>query len=85
MASNSVSYRNNVAVDAVLITLDDNADIATSPCGAFMVGAAGALKVTTAEGTTLLLPYVAAGVPIGLRVKRFWSTTSTATGVVALY
>lgn len=85
MADNSVSYRNNVAVDAVLITLDDSNDIAVKPCGAFMVGTAGALKVTTAGGTTLLLPYVAAGVPIGLRVVRFWSTTSTATGVVALY
>lgn len=85
MASNSVSYRNNVATDAVLITLNDSADIAIKPCGAFMVGTAGALRVTTADGTDILLPYVAAGVPIGLRVVRFWSTNTTATGVVALY
>lgn len=85
MASNAVPYRNNVASDAALITLDDSNDISVSPCGAFMVGTAGALKVTTAENTTLVLPYVAAGVPIGLRIKRFWNTSTTAAGVVALY
>lgn len=70
MASNSVNYRDRVATDIAVITLNDGADIAVKPCGAFMVGTAGSLKVTTADGTTDTIPYVAAVVPIGLRVVR---------------
>lgn len=85
MASNVVPYRGNVASDATLLTLDDTADIANAPCGGFFVGGAGNLKITTAEGTTLLLSGLQAGQIVPLRVKRFWSTTSTASLIVALF
>lgn len=88
MASNSVSYRNNVAVDAVAITLADGTDITTKPCGGFLVGTAGTLRVTpseTADGTYVDLVGLQAGQIVPLRVKRFWSTGSTAGSIVAFY
>jgi len=85
MASNIVPYRGNVASDATAITLTDSTDIANYPCGGFIVGTAGNLKVMTAEGTTLTLTGLQAGQIVPLRIRQFWSTGSTAGSIVALF
>ena len=88
MASNIIPYNNNVARDAVAITLADGADITNAPCGGFLVGTAGTLVVTTADGATgssVTLTGLQAGQIVPLRVKRFWSTGSTAGSIVAFF
>ena len=88
MANSSVSYRNNVAVDAVEVTLSDSTDLTVKPCGGFLVGTAGNLRVTpseTTDGSYITLTGLQAGQIVPLRVKRFWSTGSTAGSIVAFY
>jgi len=69
---------------AVAITLAD-ADVDLGfTAKAFFVGGAGNLKVTTGAGDAVTLNGLAAGTTVFLQVRRFWSTGSTATNIVAL-
>lgn len=79
----TVAY-SDPAEDAKLVTPDDANDLPSGTCRGLFVGGAGNIKVTTFKGTTLLIT----GVPVGifpLRVKRVFSTTTTATNIAALY
>lgn len=69
---------------AALVTPADGADIATVSTALF-IGGAGNVKVTTFGGETLLLTGLLAGQVLPLRVTRVWSTTTTATNIVALW
>jgi hypothetical protein len=69
---------------AALISKDDANDLATVATAIF-VGGAGNIKVTTYGGETLLLTGLIAGQVLPLRVTRVWSTTTTATNIVALW
>lgn len=68
-------------VDAFTITPNDGVDLTIWP-RALLIGVAGDLKVTTLRGTVITLP-VPAGYNPG-RVKRVWSTGTTATGIFGL-
>lgn len=70
------------AQHAALITPDDSNDLANYS-RAIYVGGAGAMKVTTVGGETLLISGLLAGHVYPLRVKRIWSTTTTATLIQA--
>lgn len=85
MASSILPYGNNVARDVAVVTLSDSTDLTVSPCGGFICGTAGNVKVTTAEGTTAILYGLLAGVVYPIRITRFWSTSTTATNLTALY
>lgn len=69
-----------------IVTPSDTVDL-TDETRAVYIGAAGALKVTTAGGQTIVIPsgILAVGVPHPMRVTRIWSTGSTATPVVAVW
>lgn len=66
---------------AELVTPNDSADL-TAPAYV-RVGTSGNIKVTTVGGDTLLLTNIQAGEVIPAKVKRVWSTTTTATNISA--
>lgn len=69
---------------SVSVTPADGSDISPAPCGALLVGAAGNVKVTYANGKEDTV-YLAAGVWHKMHVKRVHSTSTTATGIHAGY
>lgn len=67
------------------VTLSDSIDLADGVCRGFNVGVTGNVKVSYEDGSTDTLVGLAAGVPQPYRVKRFWSTGTTATSISAIY
>jgi hypothetical protein len=75
---------NGAATKAVAITPNDSTDLATVTRGIY-VGAGGNLRVLLADDTSpVTLTNVSAGVIYPLRVKRVYSTTTTASGLIGL-
>lgn len=72
------------AQHAALVTPSDADDLATYSRG-FYVGQGGNMKVTTVGGETLLLTGLLIGHIYPIRVKRIWSTTTTADKIVAVW
>ena len=72
------------ARNAALVTPSDSADLDFITTGIY-VGGAGNIKVTMQGGQSVLLSGVLAGSVLPLRVSRIWSTTTTATTIVALW
>lgn len=72
------------ATHAVTVVPSDTTDLDTDGRG-FIVGVAGDVKVTTADGSTVVLPAMAAGIVHPIAVKRIWATLTTATGIVAVW
>ena len=71
------------ATTAVLVTPSDSTDL-TNVSRAVYVGTAGNMKVTMSESGTVLFTGVAAGTTLPIRVSRIWSTTTTASTIIAL-
>lgn len=75
---------NGAATAAVAITPNDSTDLAEITRGIY-VGTGGNLRVLLADDTTpVTLTNVSAGVIYPLRVKRVYSTNTTASNLVAL-
>lgn len=74
------------AAHAALVTPDDSNDL-TSMTRGVSFGTAGAIKVTTAGGETLVIPSgaLAAGVVHPVAWVRIWSTSTTAANIVAYW
>ncbi len=70
-------------VGGFAVTPDDAADLAVASRG-LNVGAAGAVRVTTVDGSDLTLELAAGGI-VPIRVTRVWATGTTAGAIVALY
>jgi hypothetical protein len=72
------------AADAVVVTPDDDTDLAT-PARSLHIGTAGDLEVITYAGTSaVVIPNVQAGI-FPLSVKRVLDTNTTASDIIALY
>ena len=71
------------ATNAVLITPSDSVDL-TSVSRAVYVGGAGDMKVTMQDSGTVLFSGIPAGTTLPIRVSRIWSTTTTASTIIAL-
>jgi len=65
------------------VTPADGADLAT-PAAVITATGAGNIQVTCSGGGTVVLGIQAGGV-LPVFVDRVWSTSTTATGIVALY
>ena len=77
---------------ALAVTTSDASDLAppsgpARPTRAVLIGGAGTVKVTMADGSTptITIPATACGVLIYLAVNRIWATGTTATNIVAFY
>jgi hypothetical protein len=77
--------------DCVNVTPSDTDDVGTSAAAYLLIGTAGALKITTAAGTSLIIPsavitaIVANGGRLDIRVTRVWSTGTAASNIVAVF
>lgn len=74
---------NSVFTGGAAVTPNDGADLARIAKSLY-VGGTGAIKVTTQDGTDLTFAAVAVGF-FPVRVKRVWSTGTTATSIIAVY
>lgn len=74
----------NPATIAVAVTPSNTVDLTNITTGIF-VGGAGTLKVDMPGTSAYTFTSVAAGVYLPLRVKRVYSTGTTATNITALY
>lgn len=71
------------ARDAQSVTPADGSDLSKIAM-ALYVGTGGNIQVTTAGGTTLTFTNVQGGSYLNVQVKRVWSTSTTASGIIAL-
>ncbi len=72
------------ATNAVLITPSDSVDL-TYISRAVYVGTGGNMKVTMQDSGTLLFTGIPSGTTLPIRVSRIWSTTTTASTILALW
>lgn len=71
------------ASNAVLVTPSDSTDL-TYVSRAVYVGTTGNMKVTMQDSGTVLFTGIPAGTTLPIRVSRIWSTTTTASTIIAL-
>ena len=69
--------------DAAAVTPSDSTDL--PQFSVIYVGGAGNVKVTTAQGSAVTFSGVNAGTVIPVRVRRVWSTGTTATLITAVF
>jgi hypothetical protein len=74
----------NPADDAVPVVPNDGVDLVDGVCSSLYIGVAGTLRVTTRNNVVRDFAAVAAGV-LPIRAKRVHATSTTATGIIALY
>ena len=87
MADDFERYANSIeapAFRAAAVTPNDSADLAATS-RALYVGGAGNVRVTTAGGDTVTFTGVPAGAILPVRVRRVFSTSTTATTILALW
>lgn len=72
-------------VKGAAITTSDTVNFTLRPCRGIYVGGAGNMVVVMADGNAITLTGVTAGTIYALRAIRVNSTSTTATGLVALY
>ena len=72
------------AYDAAAVTPSDSGVISPVARGLY-IGGAGAVKVDTEGGTAVTFSGATAGSILPVKVKRVYSTGTTATNIVALY
>ena len=87
-ASNTYSRKkfdlSGPATNAVVVSPNDSTDL-TYVTRAVYVGTTGNLKVTMSDSGTVLFTGVVAGSTLPIRVSRIWSTTTTASTIIALW
>lgn len=66
------------------VTPSDDTDLATISRG-ILVGAEGAVKITTPEGDELTIPLLIAGVVHPIAAVRIWATGTDAADIIALW
>jgi hypothetical protein len=71
------------AIGASAVTPSDSAQIA--PTRGVFVGGAGDLRVDMANGDTVTFAGLAAGSVVPIQVTKVYSTSTTATSILALY
>lgn len=83
MYEGRVTQLQDPAIDAAVITPDDNADLSFTTRA--IAWNSGTLRVITRAGTDMTLPSFLAGQIIPLRVKRVADTETTATEIVGFW
>ena len=78
------SLTSDPATNAVLVSPNDSTDLA-NVTRAVYVGTTGNMKVTMQDSGTVLFTGIAAGTTLPIRVTRIWSTTTTASTILALW
>ena len=71
--------------DGYAVTASDSADLPNGPCKALYVTGAGNVNVNLVGGGTAVLTGLSAGQIIEVAAQRVLATSTTATGIFALY
>ena len=84
------AYNNKLALqnpdyDGYAVTASDSVDLSNGPTKALYVTVGGNISVNLAGGGTAVLISVVAGQILPIAVTRVLATSTTATGIVALY
>lgn len=74
----------NPAENAVAVVPNDSSDL-TNTARALYIGGAGNVKVDTSAGNTVTFNALPAGAILPVRVKRVYSTGTTATNIVSIF
>lgn len=70
--------------DGAAVTPSDSADL-TTPARALYIGVAGNVKLKTIMGTTLEFVGIQAGTILPIQTKFVFSTSTTATNIIAIW
>ena len=81
--SRQKTLTNDPFTNAVVVSPSDSADLA-AVTRAVYVGTTGNMKVTMQDSGTVLFTGIPAGTVLPIRVTRIWSTTTTASTIIAL-
>lgn len=79
------------AKDIAAVTPADDGDLRSSegqlPIAIVVTGTAGDVRVTTANGSDIVIPEaaIAVGDRFPLIISRIWATSTTATGIYVMY
>lgn len=84
MTANPNDYPESPAVNALVVTPSDTLDLPGGACRKLVIGVAGNVSVIMVNGVAPVVIGLTAGIH-GLRVTRVLATSTTATGIVALY
>lgn len=76
---------NTADFDGYAVTASDSVDLPNGPCKAIYVTGAGNVNVNLLGGGTATLTSMVAGQILPISVTRVLSTSTTATGIYALY
>jgi hypothetical protein len=71
--------------DGYAVTPDDSNDLPNGPCHAMYVTGAGNLAINLVDAGTGVLSTIGAGQIVECKAQRIKSTSTTATGIYALY
>lgn len=76
---------NRAAEQASSVVPSDSADLSSGMTRGLYIGGSGDVKVDMADGSTVTFVGLAAGVIHPLRVKRIYTSGTTATNIIAVY
>jgi hypothetical protein len=85
IAHNFHDMRTEPAYEGFAVTPADGTDLSNGPCDALFVTVGGNVNVNLLGGGTAVLTGLVAGQIIPIAAQRVLSTSTTATGIFALY
>lgn len=80
-----VQLSGSSATQAIAVTPNDAADLASGATKGLYLGGTGNVKVDMADGSTVTFIGLAGGVIHPISVKRIYATDTTATSILAVY
>lgn len=85
LADNKNGVKQRTEFQAVDVTPADGTDLPDGACSAIYVTGAGNVNINLASGGTAVLTGLSAGQVVRVNASRILSTSTTATGIKALY
>lgn len=85
LADQKIGVKHFSEYQGVPVTPADGTDLPDGACAAIYVTSAGNVNVNLASGGTAVLTGLSAGQTVRVNASRILATSTTATGIVALY
>ena len=85
LADNKPGVKQQSEFEGVPVTPSDATDLVDGACSAIYVAGAGNVNINLASGGTAVLTGLSAGQIVRVNASRILATSTTATGIAALY
>lgn len=85
LADNKLGVKQQSEFQALAVTTSDSVDLPAGSCSAIYVTGAGNVNINLASGGTAVLTGLSAGQVVRVNASRILATSTTATGIFALY